>query len=98
MQGGDHLRAQEAYRAFTPSLQGGGRGVGLFGGKFENGKKTEPARITVRHYEIKIHDDVPSHADNTTTGRWPNTCYIFRNVELLKQYVPAANGRRGPNG
>jgi hypothetical protein len=49
--------------------------VGLFGGKFENGKKTEPARITVRHDEIKIHDDVPSPADNTTTGRWPNTCY-----------------------
>ncbi len=36
--------------------------------KFENGKKTEPARMTVSHNGIKIHDDVPIPVDNTTAG------------------------------
>jgi len=36
--------------------------------KFENGKKTEPARMTVHHNGIKIHDDVPIPVDNTTAG------------------------------
>src|SRR5262245_4306756 len=36
--------------------------------KIENGKKTEPARMTVHHNGIKIHDDVPITVDNTTAG------------------------------
>jgi hypothetical protein len=36
--------------------------------KFENGKKTEPARMTVSHNGIKIHDDVSIPVDNTTAG------------------------------
>jgi len=36
--------------------------------KFENGKKTEPARMTVRHNGVLIHDDVPIPVDNTTAG------------------------------
>lgn len=36
--------------------------------KFENGKKTEPARMTVTHNGIKIHDDVPIPVDNTRAG------------------------------
>lgn len=36
--------------------------------KFENGKKTEPARMTVTHNGIMIHDDVPIPVDNTTAG------------------------------
>ena len=36
--------------------------------KFENGKKTEPARMTVHHNGIKIHDDVPIPSDNTRAG------------------------------
>ena len=41
--------------------------------KFENGKKTEPARMTVTHNGVKIHDDVPMTSDNTTSrpGRRP---------------------------
>ena len=36
--------------------------------KFENGKKTEPARMTVHHNGVKIHDDVPIPVDNTRAG------------------------------
>jgi hypothetical protein len=36
--------------------------------KFENGKKTEPARMTVHHNGEKIHDDVAITVDNTTAG------------------------------
>ena len=36
--------------------------------KVENGKKTEPARMTVHHNGIKVHDDVAVTSDNTTAG------------------------------
>ena len=36
--------------------------------KVENGKKTEPARMTVTHNGIKIHDHVAVTSDNTTSG------------------------------
>ena len=36
--------------------------------KFENGKKTEPARMTVHHNGVIIHDDVPIPVDNTRAG------------------------------
>ncbi|MDY3556123.1 DUF1080 domain-containing protein [Gemmata sp. JC717] len=36
--------------------------------KVENGKKTEPARMTVSHNGITIHDDVAVTSDNTTSG------------------------------
>ncbi|MBN9121351.1 MAG: DUF1080 domain-containing protein [Planctomycetes bacterium] len=36
--------------------------------KYENGKKTEPAKMTVSHNGIKIHDAVPIPVDNTTSG------------------------------
>ncbi len=36
--------------------------------KFENGKKTEPGRITVLHNGVKIHDYVKLTKDNTTAG------------------------------
>ena len=36
--------------------------------KVENGKKTEPARMTVSHNGIKIHDNVEVTSDNTTSG------------------------------
>jgi Domain of Unknown Function (DUF1080) len=35
---------------------------------FKDGKKTEPARISVLHNGIKIHDDVKITKDNTTAG------------------------------
>ncbi|HEY2910824.1 MAG TPA: DUF1080 domain-containing protein [Gemmataceae bacterium] len=37
--------------------------------KFENGKKTEPARMTVYHNGVKIHDDAAIPVDNTRAGR-----------------------------
>jgi hypothetical protein len=42
---------------------------------FVDGKKTEPARISVLHNGIKIHDDVKITKDNTTAGAGgdPNT-------------------------
>jgi len=36
--------------------------------KFENGKKTEPAHMTVYHNGVKIHDDVKIPVDNTRAG------------------------------
>jgi len=36
--------------------------------KFENGKRTEPARMTVHHNGVKIHEGVPITVDNTTAG------------------------------
>src|SRR5262245_53288462 len=36
--------------------------------KFADGKKTEPARVTVLHNGTKIHDDVRITKDNTTAG------------------------------
>jgi 3-keto-disaccharide hydrolase len=35
---------------------------------FENGKKTEPARMTVHHNGVKIHDNVKIPVDNTRAG------------------------------
>jgi hypothetical protein len=66
--------------------------------KCENGKKAEPARMTVHHNGVKIHDDVPVTVDNTTSGLGGDVCtpgpillqdhghpVQFRNVWLLKQ-------------
>jgi hypothetical protein len=36
--------------------------------KFADGKKAEPARISVVHNGVKIHDDVKITTDNTTAG------------------------------
>ncbi len=36
--------------------------------KFENGKKAEPARMTVYHNGVKVQDDVAVPVDNTTAG------------------------------
>jgi hypothetical protein len=36
--------------------------------KVEGGKKTEPARMTVTHNGVKIHDNVLVTSDNTTAG------------------------------
>ena len=36
--------------------------------KFENGKKTEPTRMTVHHNGVKIHDNVKIPVDNTRAG------------------------------
>ncbi len=35
---------------------------------FENGKKTEPVRLTVYHNGVKVQDDVKVPVDNTTSG------------------------------
>ncbi|QJW95844.1 3-keto-disaccharide hydrolase [Frigoriglobus tundricola] len=66
--------------------------------KFENGKKTEPAHMTVYQNGIKIHDNVPIPVDNTTAGlggspATPGPILLqdhghpvqFRSVWLLKQ-------------
>ena len=66
--------------------------------KFENGKKTEPARMTVHHNGVKIHDDVPIPVDNTRAGlggdpSTPGPILLqdhghpvqFRNIWLVKQ-------------
>ena len=42
--------------------------------KCENGKKTEPARITVLHNGIKIHDNVKITSDNTASGMGGDVC------------------------
>lgn len=36
--------------------------------KFENGKKTEPARMTVYHNDVLVHDKVSIPVDNTRAG------------------------------
>jgi hypothetical protein len=66
--------------------------------KFENGKKTEPARMTVSHNGIVIHDNVPIPVDNTRAGlggdpSTPGPILLqdhghpvqYRNVWLVKQ-------------
>ena len=66
--------------------------------KFENGKKTEPARMTVYHNGVKVHDAVPIPVDNTTAGAGgdpatPGPILLqdhghpvqYRNVWLLRQ-------------
>ncbi len=66
--------------------------------KVENGKKTEPARMTVHHNGIKIHDNVAITSDNTTAGLGgdiakPGPILLqdhghpvqYRNIWLLKQ-------------
>jgi hypothetical protein len=66
--------------------------------KFENGKKTEPARMTVSHNGIKIHEDVPIPVDNTRAGLGGNAAMPgpimlqdhghpvqYRNIWLVKQ-------------
>jgi hypothetical protein len=64
--------------------------------KCENGKKLEPARMTVFHNGVKIHDDVKINVDNTRAGLGGDPCQPgpimlqdhgnpvqFRNVWLL---------------
>lgn len=66
--------------------------------KFVDGKKTEPAKMTVHHNGVKIHDAVEIPVDNTTAGlggdpSTPGPILLqdhghpvqFRNVWLLKQ-------------
>lgn len=66
--------------------------------KCENGKKTEPARMTVYHNGVKIHDGVPIPVDNTRAGMGGDPCtpgpillqdhghpVQFRNIWLLTQ-------------
>jgi hypothetical protein len=42
--------------------------------KRENGKKLEPARVTVFHNGVKIHDNVQITKDNTTAGLGGDPC------------------------
>lgn len=42
--------------------------------KCESGKKTEPARMTVLHNGVKIHDNVKIPVDNTRAGLGGNVC------------------------
>jgi hypothetical protein len=42
--------------------------------KCEDGKKVEPARMTVYHNGIKIHDDVKIPVDNTRAGMGGDPC------------------------
>jgi hypothetical protein len=42
--------------------------------KCENGKKVEPARMTVYHNGTKIHDNVKITKDNTTAGLGGDPC------------------------
>jgi hypothetical protein len=42
--------------------------------KCENGKKVEPARITVFHNGVKIHEDVKIPVDNTRAGLGGDVC------------------------
>jgi hypothetical protein len=66
--------------------------------KFENGKKTEPARMTVSHNGIVIHDNVSIPVDNTRAGMGgdpatPGPILLqdhghpvqYRNIWLVKQ-------------
>jgi hypothetical protein len=40
----------------------------------KDGKKTEPARMTVHHNGVKIHDDVKINVDNTRAGMEGDPC------------------------
>jgi len=40
----------------------------------ENGQKKQPARMTVYHNGVKIHDNVAIPKDNTTAGLGGNVC------------------------
>lgn len=64
--------------------------------KCENGKKVEPARMTVYHNGVKIHENVAINKDNTTAGLGGDPCrpgpimlqdhgnpVQFRNIWLL---------------
>jgi hypothetical protein len=42
--------------------------------KCADGKKVEPARMTVYHNGVKIHDDVKINTDNTTAGLGGDPC------------------------
>ncbi len=42
--------------------------------KCEGGKKVEPARMTVYHNGVKIHDDVKINTDNTRAGLGGDVC------------------------
>jgi hypothetical protein len=66
--------------------------------RFENGQKREPARMTVYHNGVKVHDDVRIPVDNTRAGAGgdpatPGPILLqdhghpvqFRNVWLLRQ-------------
>lgn len=66
--------------------------------KFENGRKTEPARMSVYHNGVKVQDDVKIPVDNTTSGlggdpSTPGPILLqdhghpvqYRNVWLVKQ-------------
>ncbi len=66
--------------------------------KCENGKKTDPARITVHQNDVLIQDDVKIPVDNTRSGRGGDPCtpgpimlqyhgapVQFRNVWLVPQ-------------
>ena len=66
--------------------------------KYENGKKTEPAKVSVSHNGIVIHENVPIPVDNTTSGlggdpATPGPILLqdhghpvqYRNIWLLKQ-------------
>ena len=63
----------------------------------DNGKKVEPARMTVHHNGVKIHDDVKIPVDNTRAGLGGDPCepgpillqdhgnpVQFRNVWVVK--------------
>ena len=64
--------------------------------KYENGRKTEPVRMTVTHNGVKVHDDARVEVDNTRAGmggdpKTPGPILLqdhghpvqFRNVWLL---------------
>ena len=66
--------------------------------KFENGKKTEPARMTVRHNGVLVHDNAEIPVDNTRAGLGGNPAtpgpillqdhghpVQFRNIWLVKE-------------
>ena len=70
--------------------------IEFYSAKCENGKKVAPARMTVFHNGVKIHDDVKIPVDNTRAGLGGDPCQPgpimlqdhgnpvqFRNVWLL---------------